>query len=271
MLNKEKLIEHCKKCGADLVGVASIDRFEGVEAAGDPRFILPRVKSVIVLVHSIPRGWVRGYESHSDWETAYKRGGFLDSSLTIEIAYNICTYIEDCGFDAVPLYQYPIEMRGHGVKVKPGNPEPDVVIDTMYAAHAAGLGQFGKCGLFLTPEFGPRQQFTTILTNAELEADEIQEKSICDNCGECASACPARAISELEYEKITQTNGETTVSKIMLQYCRNCKTGAVANSFLPNAAPERMFAACGRACMAHLEDAHMLKYRFENDFRRKTK
>ncbi len=269
MLNKENLVIHCKKCGADLVGVASIDRFENVEASGDPRFILPRVKSVIVLAHSIPRGWVRSNESYSEWETAYTRGGFLDSSLTIEIAYNICTYIENCGFDAVPLYQYPIEMRGHGIRVKPGNPEPDVVIDTMYAAHAAGLGQFGKCGLFLTPQFGPRQQFTTILTNAELEPDKILETSVCDNCEKCIEACPSHAIIKSEFEKIKQTNGDIAVSKIMLQHCRNCKTGVLPNSFMANAAPERMFAACGRACIAHLEDEQMLTYSFKNSFRGK--
>lgn len=267
-INKKDLIEICKKYGADNVGVASIDRFENVEPSGDPKLILPSVKSVLVLVHSIPRGWVRGAESHSQWETSYTRGGHLDSSLTIEIAYNICTYIEKCGFDSVPMYNYPIEMRGQGVKIKEGNPAPDVIVDGFYAAHAAGLGQFGKCGIFLTPQFGTRQQFTVILTNAEIEPDKVLNESVCDNCNECVNACYANAIDKNNFETIKQFNGEVKVYKINKEYCKICKSGILTNSFWPSADVDRTFAACGRMCIAHLEDEGLLTYHFENKFRR---
>ena len=80
MISREELNEICKKYGADKVGVAPIERFENIKEEGNPKYILPSVKSVLVLMHSIPRGWTRGAESHSDWATAYTRGGFLDSS-----------------------------------------------------------------------------------------------------------------------------------------------------------------------------------------------
>ncbi len=268
MLNKEIFIQQCRVLGADIVGVSPIERFSDVQPEGDPRYILPRVKSVIVIAHSIPRGWTRGIESHSDWETVYRRGGYIESPITIEIAYNICTYLEDNGFDAVPLYQYPLEMRSHGVSVKKGNPKPDVVVDTYYAAHAAGLGQIGRCGFFLTRQFGPRQQFTTILTNADFEADPITEIDFCNNCINCIEHCPTNAISENEHGFVTQCDGKKQINKISLEFCRQCNFGARPNSFMPNAAPERILAACGRACIAYLEDNNLLEYKFANKYRR---
>lgn len=266
-IDKKTLIDMCRRYGADKIGVASIDRFEKVEPSGNPKMILPSVKSVLVLLHSIPRGWARGVESHSPWETSYTRGGHLDSSLTIEIAYNICTYIEKCGFDAVPMYNYPLEMRGQGVKIKKDKPAPDVIVDGFYAAHAAGLGQFGKCGIFLTPEFGPRQQFTIILTNAEIKPDKVINESVCDDCTKCAKACYANAINTKEFETVKQFNGEVKIYKINKEYCKICKSGILPNSFWMGAEGDRIFALCGRACIAHLEDNGFLTYCFNNKFR----
>lgn len=268
MMDKSKLIQICEKYGADKVGVASIERFEGVEPSGDPKYILPSVKSVLVLLHSIPRGWTRGIESHSDWATAYTRGGFLDSSLTIEITYNICTQLENEGYDAVPIYHYPLEMRSQGVQVKQSVPAPDVIPDGYWAAHLAGLGQFGKCGIFLTPEFGTRQQFTMILTNARIEPDPIIHDSICDDCGECAKACYANAISTSEKEKIGPKGDQSEIYRRNKAFCKNCKSGVLPNSFWAGAEGDRTLAACGRACMAHLEDTGILKYSFKNKYRR---
>lgn len=268
MMTRTELNEICAKYGADKVGVAPIARFAAIQPAGNPIHILPSVQSVIVLLHSIPRGWTRGAESHSDWATAYTRGGFLDSSLTIEITYNICTQLENRGFDAVPLYNYPLEMRTQGVQVKPGVPAPDVVPDGYLAAHLAGLGQFGKCGLFLTPEFGTRQQFTMILTNAVLDGDEIVETSICDGCGQCAAHCYAHAISADQTEPLNREGFDVTVYRRDAAFCSACKSGVLPNSFWASAEGDRTLAACGRACMAHLEDTGALKYAFHNKYRR---
>lgn len=268
LMNKEELIKACRKLGVDEVGICPIERFNGVEPSGDPRYVLPSVKSVIVLLHSIPRGWTRGTENHSEWATTYTRGGHLDSSITMEIAYNVCSYIEDCNFDAVPIYNYPLEMRGQGVQVKSGRPAPDVIPDAYFAAHAAGLGQFGKCGLFLTPKYGPRQQFTVILTNAEIEPDPIITMNICDDCGECAKACHKKAIDTEKFEYIKQTNGDIEIYKIQKEYCASCRSGVLPNSFWSSAEGDRTLAACGRACIAHLEDKGILEYQFVNNYRR---
>lgn len=65
-----------------------------------------------------------------------------------------------------------------------------------HAATRAGLGEFGYNNIVLTREFGARQRFNTIITEAELVADPLLSEPIClrDACGLCLSACYMNAI-----------------------------------------------------------------------------
>ena len=51
-----------KALGADLVGIASMDRWEGAPKQCDPRYIFPRARAMVVLAFRIPRGVLRGIE-----------------------------------------------------------------------------------------------------------------------------------------------------------------------------------------------------------------
>lgn len=66
-------------------------------------------------------------------------------------------------------------------------------------AKDAGLGEFGRMGLLMTPELGPRVRIAVVTTNIPLIIDEYQyEPSItdfCTICKKCADNCPAGAIS----------------------------------------------------------------------------
>ena len=62
----------------------------------------------------------------------------------------------------------------------------------------AGLGELGRLGLLITPEFGPCVRIMKILTDMPLACDQpvdfgIQE--FCKNCLLCAEECPADCIS----------------------------------------------------------------------------
>ena len=67
-----------------------------------------------------------------------------------------------------------------------------------FAAVAAGLGTIAKSGRIVTPEFGTRQRFIAIVTDAELESDVLidQASVLCETCGDlCVKACPTAAMS----------------------------------------------------------------------------
>ncbi len=62
----------------------------------------------------------------------------------------------------------------------------------------AGLGELGRLGYLITPEFGPSVRIAKVLTNLPLVPDapiEFGVTEYCTTCGICASECPAGAIS----------------------------------------------------------------------------
>ncbi len=62
----------------------------------------------------------------------------------------------------------------------------------------AGLGQYGRHGLLITPEFGPRVRIAKIFTDLPLIADapiDFGVTETCEICRRCSAACPVKAIS----------------------------------------------------------------------------
>ncbi|MFN2229693.1 MAG: hypothetical protein ACK2VA_07985 [Anaerolineae bacterium] len=66
-----------------------------------------------------------------------------------------------------------------------------------HAATRAGLGEFGYNNIVVTPQFGPRQRFNSIITEAKLEPSPLLEKPVClrDACMLCQKACYMGAIT----------------------------------------------------------------------------
>jgi len=64
------------------------------------------------------------------------------------------------------------------------------------AALEAGIGVFGKCGLIVTPEYGPRVNIGVVVTDAVLEPDKKLVFNPCEACRVCAQVCPVKAIGE---------------------------------------------------------------------------
>jgi len=66
-------------------------------------------------------------------------------------------------------------------------------------ARDAGLGEFGRMGLLLTPSLGPRVRIAVVTTDLPLLADspasDLTTIDFCIRCKKCADSCPSRAIS----------------------------------------------------------------------------
>jgi epoxyqueuosine reductase QueG len=71
----------------------------------------------------------------------------------------------------------------------------DTALAIPYAIKA-GLGEYGRHGLVITPEFGPRVRFGKIFTDMPLAHDvplRFGVTEFCEACNLCAKACPAAA------------------------------------------------------------------------------
>ena len=66
-------------------------------------------------------------------------------------------------------------------------------------ATRAGLGWIGKSALFITRKYGSALRLISVLTDAPLDCGTPIEKSYCGECMICTEACPAGAISGLNW------------------------------------------------------------------------
>ncbi len=65
----------------------------------------------------------------------------------------------------------------------------------------AGLGELGRNGLLITPEYGPCVRICKLFTDMPLECDKPIDFGVtdfCKNCKKCAEACEAEAIQTTE-------------------------------------------------------------------------
>lgn len=63
----------------------------------------------------------------------------------------------------------------------------------------AGLGEVGRQGLLITPEYGPNLRLFTIITDYPFTLDRPNIFGVadyCETCQRCINECPAKAISE---------------------------------------------------------------------------
>ena len=265
MLTSPEVKELAKSCGVDLCGVAAVECFAGLPPNAHPASILPRATAVIVLGHRVPRGSLRG---HQTGQATYLLGTNSPMTYALTKTYQFCCALETAGWEAFPMYPHSADVREQGVPVGPGKVAPNVVLDIEYAAHAAGLGEMGRGGFFLTPEFGLRQYFTAVITDLPLAADAPFAGTFCDDCGACAEACPALALAREKLLEQPLCAGTAAVYSLRKESCRVCPgTGGTALPYATSADPWRLGAPCGQACVAHLEDSGRLTRKFERPFR----
>jgi epoxyqueuosine reductase len=255
--------------GADLVGISPVSRLSHLPKEENPLSIFPQAKSLITVARKIPRGSLRGIEEGTELNNSFNHFGFyfLEDQYLAKTTYDLTIWIEAQGFEAVPMFAYDYNGQPQGVPVEPGKPAPNVFVDYQIAAQAAGLGEIGLNGLFLTPEFGPLQRFAMLLTDKELDADTVQKPDLCTNCKACIVACPLKALNPESVTSKGIPEMPCKVAGLNKSLCAKCRNGAIQCDEGRFNKTERIGAACGRTCLAVLEEKGLLKTRFKNKFR----
>ena len=90
--------------------------------------------------------------------------------------------IKEMGYDAVP------------------SPALGGAVDYPSLARMAGMGEYGRHGLLISPFNGSCQRIAAIFTNLELPVEKPNPhkwvRDFCSSCGKCIRACPPNAIRE---------------------------------------------------------------------------
>ena len=179
------------KLGADLVGIANIERFENAPIKMSPKGILPTAKSVVVCaVHHPDAAIELDGEIHPQVLGPYRVQYIMNDKLDV-LSFKIGRMLDDLGYKTVPIASSNI-WRYRGYKDMDATFAPDM--SHIYAGVCAGLGELGWNGLCITPEYGARNRFISIITDAELTPTPLYSgKKLCDMCGECVRKCPTNA------------------------------------------------------------------------------
>ena len=180
--------------GADLVGIANIERFENAPIKMSPKGILPTAKSVVVCaVHHPDAAIELDGEIHPQVMGPYRIQYIMNDKLDV-LSFKIGRMLDDLGYATVPIASSNI-WRYRGYKDMDAVFAPDM--SHIYAGVCAGLGELGWNGLCITPEYGARNRFISIITEAELTPTPLYNgEKLCDMCGECIRNCPTNAYRE---------------------------------------------------------------------------
>lgn len=198
---RERVRHYAYELGADLVGFGSMDRCRHAPPMMSPQGLFPGAKTVVVMALHHPDACIElGGERHPQDIGPYSVQYLMNSRLD-EMSYRMGTFLERLGFAAVPIVSSNI-WRYNEYKDLKAVFAPDV--SHIYMAVVAGLADLGYSGLALTPEYGARNRFVTVVTDAEMEPDPlIPPGTVCDRCMLCRKHCPAEALSkEIAGEKV---------------------------------------------------------------------
>ncbi|HOB37241.1 MAG: hypothetical protein GX172_00865 [Clostridiales bacterium] len=203
MLTSQMIKDRAKELGIDDIGIGNIERFDNAPPLMSVKNYFPGAKSVIAIVMRIPRGTYRGIEEGTHWHNytfyAYNK---LNTLIRPRLTYELCRFIEDFGWEAVPHYPGVPERNPVRDAVAPGKLPPDIYTSVRLIAAGTGVGEIGHSKVFLNKKFGPRLRLGLIFTDAELEPDPILDTgTICTHCGACVRECPGNAIPPVKDEE----------------------------------------------------------------------
>ncbi len=206
-----KIVDTFLEWGADLVGVAPVDRFANAPEGHRPTDFMPGCRSVISIGLHLFQGMADvwgDYDQPDKTNTPYLFYGYgltnLESSRMVN---RMAKQLEYAGHESLAFLPTWITSEARYFDETLQTNEFAAEFSHRHAAVAAGIADFGLNGLALTPEFGSMQRFNSLLTSAELEPTPMWDgPGLCDKdkCGtKCVRLCPAGAFDESESQSCT--------------------------------------------------------------------
>lgn len=197
------------KLGANLVGIAGVERFADPRPFDDEKFpqypatgygpteLLPGAKSVITLAIGQLTGLMES--SVTGTKSTYPFGNFgywfLNHRLD-QISYDLSRLLEERGWPSLPLGEFSSSRFSEKAQR-----EPDYkaalhgVFSVKRAAVLAGIGRKSKSTLVANPRYGTRIRLGCLITTAPLREDPLLEGSPCPpDCTICVDVCPTQSV-----------------------------------------------------------------------------
>jgi epoxyqueuosine reductase len=184
-INQNKIEQIVLKNGADLFGIAPVERFSNAPKGFHPLDIYKKTKSVIVFAKRVP-----------------SEGLFAESCVPY-------THINTLVMQTVDLMTFQISSDLESIHVKniiiptddpyeswdDDNKTGRAILSLRHAGHLAGLGVIRRNNLLSNNLFGNMIQIGAILTDTEIEPTSLADYHACPSkCKICLDTCPTKAL-----------------------------------------------------------------------------
>ena len=205
-----------QRFGADLCGIASVERFQDAPAVFHPADIFPECRSVVVLARAAIASTLQA-----------------ESVVPYSHFNNVITGMHD-----VLLYQFSLELERQSVRAVPvpvDDPylywdeekrEGRGILSLRHAGMLAGLGTLGRNTLLRNKDWGNMIRLGAVLVDVPLHPDPIATEPACPpDCVICLDACAAGALDgETVNQKKCRTHSQaTTAPGFHIIQCNTCR------------------------------------------------
>ena len=193
MVKKDKLKDVAFRYGVDLIGFASIDRFNDSPAGFHPRDIYSKTNTVIVFAIALP-----SESLYAENPIPYTHLNTLAMNRMNYITFSLSREFENLGVRNVMIPTDDPYLDWNSEKQ-----EGRAILSLRHAGQLAGLGNLGKNNLLINKDFGSMIQIGALLTAEVFESDPLADYEVCPyNCRICLDSCPKNALT-----------GETVIQK----------------------------------------------------------
>ena len=200
-----EVVAWLKDNGASLVGIASVDRFDDVPRGHHPCDFLPGARSVVTFGVALLHQALH-WEGHlADSELVppenrqdvlqnyfYRQTGYvMVNNLLDMLALRLSNLLESRGYLSL-FFPATYGTKAIWAFIREKIPSKSGLFSQRHAAVRAGLGEFGLNNLVVTPEYGPRIRFNSVITEAELTPTPLLKEKLClgESCAICLENCP---------------------------------------------------------------------------------
>ena len=209
-----EVVTWLKANGASLVGIAPVERFDGAPKGHRPRDFSQEARFVVTFGVALLHQAVY-WEEHlvnSELVPPEHRKDLLQNYFYQQTGYNMVNDLLNRLALSVSNF---LESRGHLSLFFPATYGSDAeelirrtipsgwgLLSQRHAAVMAGLGEFGLNNVVLTPQYGPRIRFNSVITEAELTASPLITKKVClgEDCSICLQSCPGAISLRLDFD-----------------------------------------------------------------------
>jgi epoxyqueuosine reductase len=213
--------------GADLCGIASVDRFAAAPKGFHPNDVSPDCRSVLVFAKKLPIG--------SLFASSCIPYTYINRLITEEV--DRLTLMLSRKLESLAVKNVPVPSDDPSEHWEPERSYARGILSLRHAGHLAGLGVLGKNTLLINDRLGNMMQLGALLLNEDLEADPLATYQACEeNCQLCIMSCPQSALdgANVNQRLCRPLSNYKNERGFVLKKCWECRKVCPSHAGIPN-------------------------------------